>query len=35
MKLLGKERVESNALDLLRSNIGFETLGLLFVNIKY
>jgi hypothetical protein len=33
MKLLGKERVEAGANELLRFNIGFETLGLLFVLI--
>jgi hypothetical protein len=33
MKLLGKERVEAGANELLDSNIGFETLGLLFVLI--
>jgi hypothetical protein len=33
MKLLGKERVEAIAHDLLHSNLGFETLGLLFVLI--
>jgi hypothetical protein len=33
MKLLEKERVEADANELLRSNLGFETLGLLFVLI--
>jgi hypothetical protein len=35
MKLLGKERVEADACELLRSNIGFESLGLFFVLIYH